>query len=58
MFTMVEGPLPNTTQEDRVSFNMHNDRRVYDQNFYGGMLEVGWWVIKGSFQKHLKTGGG
>ena len=22
-------------------------------------LEVGWWgVIKGSFQKHLKTGGG
>ena len=25
------------------------------------MLEVGWWevgVIKGSFQKHLKTGGG
>ena len=24
-----------------------------------GMLEVGWWgVIKGSFQKHLKTGGG
>ena len=23
------------------------------------MLEVGWWgVIKGSFQKHFKTGGG
>ena len=25
------------------------------------VLEVGWWgvgVIKGSFQKHLKTGGG
>ena len=27
IFTMVEGPWPNTTQKARVSFNVHNDRR-------------------------------
>ena len=29
IFTMVEGPWPNTTQKARVSFNVHNDRRSF-----------------------------
>ena len=27
IFTMVEGPWPNTTQKVHVFFNVHNDRR-------------------------------
>ena len=27
IFTMVEGPWPNTTQKAYVSFNVHNDQR-------------------------------
>ena len=36
IFTMVEGPWPNTTQKARVSFNVHNDRRSF-LNTAGGL---------------------